>query len=209
MSQEPVEQTLSAGRTGPEPSSPDRTPAEELRERLLHEQAQARALRALSQRLAHELALTQRVLAARLPSTERRPETMVAVRLPTSDFSPEGLWFSLDECEEGPERTRVRGWAFFPGLDCREAVTTLLFQSARAAYAAAADFQLRPDLAQAFADHEFPAPPGRPENLEHAGFICELFNASLPAGDYELFLQIESPESGAAVRQSTGVRFSF
>lgn len=185
----------------------------ELREHLTFQREEARQLRATADRLAHELALARRLLASFLPAglaDERWPEITAAVRLPAGEFaSADGdVRFHLDELNRGRAHTRLRGWAFAPGLtDC--AAATILFLLVPVAddptgtHAVATEMQARPDVAAAFAGLT-PAP----RNLDHTGFVATVFHPSLVPGEYELCLHIEQRGAGAA-RRSTGVRLSF
>lgn len=189
-------------------------PAQELREHLDFQRAQARRLRVRCGELAHELALTRRLLANLLPLAdgEGTSEVTAAVRLPADaavDAAGE-LRFSLDALDRGPARTHFRGWAFAPELaDCARAATTLWFVPVGEGggpalpHAAATRPQPRPDVAAAFAGLT-PAPA----RLEGAGFEATVLDLSVAPGEYELVLQVTEPGEGA-VSRTTGVRLRF
>ena len=202
--------------TLPPATDADGEPTAELREHLAFQRSETHSLRTATQRLAHELALSHRLLASFLPAAtviteERWPETFPAVRLPASEFATgvEDLRFTLDDLDRGTAQTHLRGWAFAPGLaDCAAAATTLLFVPTAGAagggtHLVGTKVQPRPDVAAAFAGLT-PAPA----NLDHAGFVATVFHPSVARGEYELFLHVEEPGVGA-VRRSTDVRLVF
>lgn len=82
--------------------------------------------------------------------------------------------YFLEDVDPGPERLRIRGWAYRPEHTTRLGDTAVLFRSARGVFAFMATPELRPDVAEA----------AQRWDAAYAGFDLILRPGDLPPGDY-------------------------
>lgn len=190
----------------------------DLRLRLQGSQEQEAAARAEARRLARELAVAHRLLKfagdGNLPMPPERVRPAAPPR-PAEKVAPvnprvravrltEKVTYHLDTCETRGEYTAISGWAFRPaeGWDGRATTVTLLFRDGATVYAAPACRVARGDVAAFYAAQEAGLTGGA-VGLDGAGFACEVWHDSLPAGvDLEIVLRLEC--AGRACEQPTG-----
>ena len=180
------------------------------RTRLAFIESELAAYRSENERLAGELAVARRVIAA-LPFTgSESPISHVAqaCRLPRAACAGDDILFHIDRCETGEKLVHISGWAFCPRIDCAEASIYLVLYGAEGPLFATPGPIKRPDVAAAFEKVDLgPSLPMGSEGrvrLADSGISALLERASLaPGQSYELSLQIEGPHF--SVRKSTGL----
>lgn len=182
----------------------------EVAARLAFIESELAAYRTENERLAKELEVALRVIAA-LPFTN--PAALItqvadARRLPRSILSGEDVFFHIDLCESGERLVHIAGWAFCPRIDCGNAIVSLLLGEGDYPLFAMPGRTRRPDVAAAYEYVDLgPSLPlgdeGR-RRLAESGFAVMVARASLTSDrSYKLLIQIDGPDF--SVRKSTGI----
>jgi len=169
------------------------------------------AYRAENDRLAQELALCRRTIAAFPLAARRNPGTSVVspVRLPRPICAGDDIVFNIDRCETGERLIYIVGWAFCPRIDCTEASVSLLLESTARAFVVKPDRADRPDVAAAHRGREAgPIPAaggsGGASRLAQSGFAVLLERSLLDSGStYAVAIQIDGPDF--SVRKPAGL----
>jgi len=170
--------------------------------RLALVESELTAYLAENDRLAKELDLTRKALAA-LPA--RGPEL---VRLPRSVTASDDIVYHIDRCEAGDRLLCISGWAFCPRIDCGVAVATLLLNTPEENWLARLQPVLRPDVASTHAQTDFgphlPIGGSGRRQLAQCGFTGLWGRPPLAPGQAcAIAIQIDGPDF--SVRRSTEI----